>query len=431
MGIENSIPTPNQNQPEKKVALPTKPDISESELELLTGIPEDSSTLSVEEAFKHKHVVFEAQECFEKTKINLFDNFASFYTKAYETDLTKLDEVKQKLEDEIYAVRFDPAFFLLKGSLAGYIPEYKTLFFPDMKTYKDPKIYVHEVTHSIGAIDRHADGTRIEDYKFYNEFNEGITEKMATEMTGNKKEAYSPYVKCAQIIDALTDGKVNDAFQKHDINIIKETYDQHVAEGSLQDLIFNMHGVGNTQKAIYRYSSDVIDFEEKNDMSLADFKQEYDAIKKVFSEDENVRLSGDKEKYSLQSEKTDTELAKFENAVVSYVIAKENILKYDNGKNINLICERMANTLNKHLEILVARGNNYEEQMDIMQKFCNIHATFNFSENKIEALENVVKTNTVKLYEKMTNLMPEGDVDIYKKLGIQHNLKWLNNATTV
>jgi len=33
-------------------------------------IPEDFNNLSVEEAFKHKHVVFEVNECFEKTKIN-------------------------------------------------------------------------------------------------------------------------------------------------------------------------------------------------------------------------------------------------------------------------------------------------------------------------------------------------------------------------
>ena len=34
-------------------------------------IPEDFNNLSVEEAFKHKHVVFEVNECFEKTKISV------------------------------------------------------------------------------------------------------------------------------------------------------------------------------------------------------------------------------------------------------------------------------------------------------------------------------------------------------------------------
>lgn len=391
-------------------------------------IPEDSNKLSVEEAFNYKHVVFEAHECFEKTKINLFDNFVSFYAKAYNTDLMKLDEVKQKIENEIYAVRFDPALFLLRGSLAAYMPKFKTLFFPDMKNYKNPEIYVHEITHSIGSITRRADGTRVEDHEFYNEFNEGITEKMGVEMTGKKKEEYSPHVKCASIIDAITDGKVNEAFQKYDIDIIKQIYDQQVGEGSLQGLIMNMHGVENTLKTTHKYHSDVIDFEEKNDISLAEFTQKYDSIKKIILEEENLRLSSNKEKYLAQTEKTDTELAKFDGEIVDYVMAKEHILKYDNGENINLICERMANNVGKHLEILISKSNTHVDQMNLMQKFCNVQASFDFSDKKIEVLENVVKTSAVKLYEKMTDERLEGDIDIYKKLGIQHNLQWLNNV---
>jgi hypothetical protein len=174
----------------------------------LKMIPEDFNNLSAEEILRHKHVVFEVNECFEKTKINLFNNFISSYTKSYQIDLEKQEKIKQKLENNIYAIRFDPALFLLTSTDANssvmYISEFKTLFFPDMKNYENPEIYTHEVTHSIGSIYVDADGSKIENYKIYNELNEGITEKMTVEMTGKRNEVYSPSVKCAQIIDAIT-----------------------------------------------------------------------------------------------------------------------------------------------------------------------------------------------------------------------------------
>ena len=397
----------------------------------LEAIPEDFDKLSVEEAFKYKHIVFEAQECFDKTKINLFDNFTSSYAKAYETDSVKLAEVKQTMQDNIYAIRFDPKFFLLiaqdKNSLAGYLEEYKTLMLPDMKTYKNPEVYTHELVHAIGCIYRNADFSKIEDYEIYNEFNEGITEKMTVEMMGKRKEAYSPQVKCVQIIDEISGGKVNDAFQKYDVDSIKELYDQKVAEGSLEDLIFNMHGVENTFKELRKYSYEVEDYEEKEDVNSAEFRQKYNTIKKIFSEEDEMRLSGDKEKYLRQTDKTDEELKKFENEIVDYVIAKEYVLKYDKAKKINLICKRMANTVDKHLGTLITKSDTLEEQKDVMQKFCNMEAMFNFSENKIEVLEEVIAKNKVKLYEKMTNRQSAENSNIYEKLGIKHNLKWLTN----
>lgn len=394
----------------------------------LAAIIEDFNKLSVDEAFRQKHIVFEVNECFEKTKINLFDNFISFYTKAYDTDLEDQSKIKQKLNDAIYAVRFDPALFLLRDSMAGYLVEYKTLCFPDMKSYKNPEIYTHEIIHSLGSIHQRADGSRIDDYEIYNAFNEGITEKMTTEMTGKRKEQYSPYVKCAQIIDAIAGYKVNYAFQEYDLSIIKEGYDKQINEGSFDDLIFRMHGIESTLKSINKYGYEAMDFEEKNDVNSVGFGQKYNAIKKILSEDDKIRLSGDKEKYLLQADQTDKELEKFENEVVNYVIAKEYTLKYDNGENINLICERMADTIDKHLEILINKSDTNEKKMDIMQKFCNIQAAFNFSENKIKVLERGIVTNMVKLYKKMTNMESAENIDVYAKLEIQHSLKWLANA---
>jgi len=401
-------------------------------------VPEDFNKLSVEESFRHKHVVFETNECFEKTKINLFDNFVSFYSKSYGASQEKQEEIKNKLENNIYAIRFDPAFFLLgsvnSNSLAGYIPELKTLFFPDMKTYKNLEVSIHEITHAIGSIDKNPDGSKIEDYKIYVALNEGITEKMTVEMTGKKKEGYSPNVKCAQIIDVITNGKVNEAFQKNDINHIEKTYDEQINDGAFKDLVFNIHGIENVFKEINKSNTVIFDFEEENDVNSAEFIKEYDIVKQIINEEENLRLNSlkdkteeSKEKYLTQIDKTDDELKKFKDEIIGYIFAKECISKYDNGKNIDLICERMADTFNKHLNTLIDKTNTHKEQMDIMQKFCNIQESFNFSENKINVLENVIKTNTIKLYKKMTNTTLQEDFDIYKKLEINHNLVWLNN----
>jgi len=406
----------------------------------LAMVPEDFNNLSVEEAFKHKHVVFEVNECFEKTKINLFNNFISFYAKSYEADSEKQKEIKQKLEDNIYAIRFDPAFFLLwnmdNNTLAGYIPEFKTLFLPDIKTYKNPEIYIHEVTHSIGSICINAVGSKIEDNKFYSALNEGITEKMTVEMIGKKKEGYSPNVKCAQIIDEITGGKVNDAFQKHDVDNIREVYDKQINDGAFEDLVFNIYGIENIFKEINKSNNIIFDFEQENDVDSVEFIKKYDAIKQIIDEEEKLRLNylkektkESKEKYLVQTDRAHEELKNFKDEIVYYVFAKECISKYDNGKNIDLICERMASSLDKHLITLVDKSNTQEEQSKIMQKLCNIQATFNFSENKILILENVVKANGRKLYEKMTNSNIEEDVDVYEKSGIQHNLKWLNDMT--
>lgn len=402
-------------------------------------IPEDFNNLSVEEAFKHKHVVFEVNECFEKTKINLFNNFISLYTKSYGAGLEEQEKVKQKMEDNIYAIRFDPAFFLLRSmdvnSLAGYIPEWKTLFFPDMKTYKNPEIYAHEVTHSIGSICVNAEGAKIEDHEIYNALNEGITEKMAVEMIGKKKEGYSPNVKCAQFIDIMTDGKVNEAFQKNDIDCLEKIYDEQINDGAFKDLVFNVHGIENTFKEINKSNNVVFDFEEENDVNSIEFIKKYDAIKQIIDEEENLRLNSlkektkeSKEKYLAQTDKTDEKLREFKDEIINYVFAKECISKYDNGKNINLICERMANSFDKQLSILIDKSNTREEQIKIMQKLCNIQASFNFSESKIPVLENVITTNAVKLYEKITNAKVDGKINVYKKLEIQHNLNWLNNT---
>lgn len=405
----------------------------------LITIPEDFNTLPVEEAFKCKHVVFDVNECFEKTKINLFDNFISFYLKSYNTNQEKINETKNKLKDNIYKIRFDPAFFILMSvkdhsAEAMYIPEFKTMFFPDMKTYKNLEISLHEITHSIGSINNKPDGSKIEDYEIYRGLNEGITEKMTVEMTGKKNEAYSPNVKCAQIIDVITEGKANDAFQKNDINLLEKNYDEKINDGAFEDLVINIHGIENVFKEISKSNNVIFDFEEENDVNSTEFIEKYDAIKQIIDEEESLRLKyredkkeENKEKYLAQTDKTDGELKKFKDEIINYVFAKECISKYDNGKNIDLICERVSNTFNKQLTVLIDKSNTYEEQIEIMQKFCNIQESFNFSEKKINVLENVIKTNTLKLYEKMTNEKPEENVDIYKKLGIKHNLKWLNS----
>jgi hypothetical protein len=406
----------------------------------LAMIPEDFNALSVEEAFKHKHVVFEVNECFENTKINLFNDFISSYTKSYRSGPEEQKEVKQKMENNIYVIRFDPAFFLLwntdDNALAGYIPELKTLFLPDMKTYKNPEIYTHEVTHSIGSICVNSEGLKIEDYEIYNALNEGITEKMTVEMICKKKEGYSPNVKCAQVIDVITGGKANEGFLKNDVGLIKEAYDKEISEGAFEDLVFNTHGIENTFKEINKYRNEIFDFEDKNDVNSAEFIKNYDAIKQLIDNEDNARLiykenktEENKEKYSTEMNKTDEELKKFKDEIVNYVLAKEYVKKYDNGGNIDLICERMANSFDRHLSILINKSNTQEEQRKIMQKFCNIQASFDFSENKIPVLENVIKTSIIKLYEKMTNTTLTKNINIYEKLGIQHNLNWLNNAT--
>lgn len=403
-------------------------------------IPEDFNNLSVEEAFKHKHVVFEVNECFEKTKINLFNNFISLYTKSYGAGLEEQEKIKQKMEDNIYAIRFDPAFFLLRSidvnSLAGYIPEWKTLFFPDMKTYKNPEIYAHEVTHSIGSICVNAEGAKIEDHEIYNSLNEGITEKMAVEMIGKKKEGYPPNVKCAQFIDIMIDGKVNEIFQKNDINRLEKIYDEQINDGAFKDLVFNIHGIENTFKEINKSNNVIFDFEEENDINSVEFVEKYDSVKKIIDEEENLRLNSlkektkeSKEKYLAQVDKTDEKLKEFKDEIINYVFAKECVSKYDSGKNIDLICERMANSFDKHLGVLIDKSSTQEEQIKIIQKLCNIQTAFDFSENKISVLENVITANTVKLYEKITNTKVDEKINVYEKLGIQHNLNWLNNTT--
>ena len=65
--------------------------------------------------------------------------------------------------------------------------------------------------------------------------------------------------------------------------------------------------------------------------------------------------------------------------------------------------------------------------MEIMQMICNIQASFNFSEKKINVLEVVIKENLLKLYEKMTRVEPSENLNVYEELGVKHNLKWLNN----
>jgi len=424
--MENFINT-SENQAEKII-------------DKLTMIPEDFNTLSVEEAFNHKHTVFEINECFEKTKINLFDNLITFYEKSYETDKEELSKIKLKLEKGIYAIRFDPAFFLLMsakdhGAEAMYVSDLKTLFFPDMNSYKNLEISLHEITHSIGSINIKPDGSKIEDYEIYVALNEGITEKMTVEMTDKKNEGYSPNVKCAQIIDAITGGKVNEAFQKNDIDYLEKSYDKQIDDGAFKDLAFNIHGIENTFKEISKSNDIVFNFKEENDINSVEFIKKYDIVKQIIDEEENLRLNflknktgESKGKYLVQADKTDDELKKFQDEIVNYVFAKECISKYDNGKNIDLICERLANTFENHLTTLINKSNTHEEQMQTMQKFCNIQESFNFSINKIKALENVIRANTIKLYKKMTNIVPEETVDVYKKLVIQHNLKWLNNT---
>lgn len=412
--------------------------ISEKE-DKLKMIPEDFNNLPVQEAFRIKHVVFEANECFEKTKLNLFNDFISLYKKSYGASLEEQEKIKQKLQDNIYSVRFDPAFFLLMGvkdhnSSAMYIPDFKTVFFPDMKTYKNIEISLHEITHSIGSINNKPDGSKIEDSEIYVALNEGITEKMTVEMTGKKNEAYSPNVKCAQIIDIITEGKANEAFQKNDIDCLEKNYDEQINDGAFKDLVFNIHGIENILKEINKSNNVIFDFEEENDVNSAEFIEKYDAIKRIIDEVENIRLDflkdkteESKEKYLTQSDLTDEELKKFKDEIIFYVFAKECISKYDNGKNIDLICGRMANTLDKHLSALIDKSNTLEEQRELMQKFCNIQESFNFSENKINVLSRVIKDNLIKLYQKITSATPEENLDIYKKLGIKHNLKWLNN----
>ena len=321
-------------------------------------------------------------------------------------------------------------------SLAMYISEFKTIFFPDMKTYKNTEISLHEITHSIGSIINKPDGTKIEHPELYKELNEGITEKMTVEMIGKKKEFYSPNVKCAQIIDIITDNKVNEAFQENNINKIKEAYDKQVSPGSFEDLALNIHGIENIFKEINKNKITIFEFEDKNDVSSAEFIKKYDAIKKIIDEEEGKRLDYLKEKtpeklekYSTQVDKTDEELKHFKEEVIDYVFAKESLSKYDDEKNLNLICKRLAKTLDKHFHTLIDKSNSYEEQMDLVQKICNIQASFDFSENKINVLEDVLKENLMNLYVKMTNIAPETDLDIYKKLGIKHNLRWLSNAT--
>lgn len=416
------------NQPEKE--------------DKLKMIPEDFNNLSIEEAFKRKHVVFEVDECFEKTGINLFDNFISFYAKSYEAIPEDQERIKQKLQDNMYAIRFDPAFFLLMcakdhESSAIYIPEFKTIFFPDMKTYKNMEISLHEITHSIGSINKKPDGSKIEDYEIYRGLNEGITEKMTVEMTGKKKEGYSPNVKCAQIIDVITGEKVNDAFQENDVNQIKEVYDKQISAGAFEELVFKINGIENILKEINESNFKVFNFEEQNDVNSAEFIQKYDTVKNIIDEEENMRSNSlkektqeSKEKYLAQTYITDEKLKQFKDEIIDYIFARERLLKYDNGKNLDLICENLANILDKHFSILIDKSNSYEDQIEVIQKICNIQASFDFSDNKINVLENVIKENLIKVYEKMTNTELEENFDIYKKLAIKHNLKWLNNATS-
>ena len=401
----------------------------------LKSIPNNADDLSVEEAFKHKHVVFEINECFEKTNINLFDNFVSSYTASYEASPEEQERIRQKLQDNIYAVRFDPAFFLLHESLASYIPELKTMFFPDMKSYKNVEVSLHEITHSIGSIINKADGTKIENYETYKELNEGITEKITVEITGNKKEEYSPNVKCVQIIDMIIGGKVNEAFQKNDINQIREAYDKQVLPGSFEELAVELCDIRSTFKKINKDNITVFEFEGENDVNSIEFIKNYDSIKEISNKEENLRLNylkektlESKEKYLSQADKSDEDLKQFKVEVVNYVLAKESLSKYDNGKNLNLICEELASTLNKHFHTLIDKSNDHEGQIDLAQKICNIQASFDFSENKIDVLEDILKNSLTDLYVKMTNKVPGVDLDIYKKLGIKHNLKWLNNV---
>lgn len=405
----------------------------------LIMIPEDFNDLSVEEAFKHKHVVFEVNECFEETKINLFNNFLSFYAKSYGAGLEEQEKVKQKMENNVHKIRFDPAFFLIwndNNSLAGYIPDLRTLFLPDMKTYKNPEIYVHEVTHSIGSIYVNPDGSKIENHEIYDALNEGITEKMTVEMIGKKNEGYSANVKCAQIIDVITDGKANKAFQDNDIHYLEKDYDEQINEGSFKDLVINLHGIENTFKEINKSNNIIFDFEEENDVNSAEFIKKYDVIKQIIYKEEDLRQNylkektkESKEKYLSQTDKTDEELNEFKDEIINYILAKECILKYDNGKNIDLICKRMANTFEKHLDTLINKSSLQEEHIKILQKLCNIQAVFDFSENKIPVLENVITANTIKLYEKLTNTTVSEKINVYEKLGFQHDLNWLNNTT--
>lgn len=370
----------------------------------------------------------------------MFDNFVSFYTASYGASSEEQERIKQKLQDNMYAVRFDPAFFLLMfaqdhNSAAMYAPELKTMFFPDMKTYRNIEISLHEIIHSFGSIDTKSDGSKIENYTIYKALNEGITEKMTVEMTGKKKEEYSPNVKCTQIIDAITDGKLNEAFQENDVNKIKEAYDEQVSPGAFEELVYKIHGVENTFREINKANITAFKFEEENNVNSTEFIKQYYTIKKIIDEEENLRLNylkeripESKEKYLIQSDKTDKALKEFKDQIVDYVFAKECLSKYDNGKNLDLICDRLASVLNKHFSIIINKSSSDEDQMKMMQKICNIQASFDFSENKINVLLDVIKENMFKLYRKITQAEPLEDLDVYKELGIKHNLKWLNNA---
>ena len=258
---------------------------------------------------------------------------------------------------------------------------------------------------------------------------------MAVEMIGKKKEGYSPNVKCAQFIDIMTDGKINEAFQENDIDRLEKIYDEQINDGAFKDLVFNIHGIENTFKEINKSNNVILDFEEENDVNSVEFIKKYDAIKQIIDEEENLRLNSlkektkeSKEKYLAQTDKTDEKLKEFKDEIINYVFAKECISKYDDGKNIDLICERMANSFDKHLGVLIDKSTTQEEQIKIIQKLCNIQESFNFSENKITVLENVITANAVKLYEKITNTKVDGKINVYEKLGIQHNLNWLNNT---
>lgn len=406
----------------------------------LKMIPEDADNLSVEEAFKHKHIVLEINECFEKTKINLFNNFVSLYDKAYELKPEDKEDLKQKLYDNVYAVRFDPALFLVMAtekskSAAAYIPELKTLFFPDMKAYKNMETSLHEITHSIGSIYNNPDGSKIEYYNMYTALNEGITEKITVEMTGKKDEAYAPNVKTAQIIDIITEGNTNEAFKNNDINYLEKSYNEQVGDGVFKDLVLKIHGIENTYKEIYESNNVIFDFQEENDINSAEFIKKYDAVKQIINAEESLRINyrdnkteESKEKYLAQMSKTDNDLKKFEDKVVDYVLAKSTILKYNNGENIDLICKNLAQTFEKHFSSLIDKCNTLEEQRGLMQKFCNIQESFNFSKNKITALEKVLSDNSLKLYKKITGQEIEKNSDIFQKLEITHNLKWLDNT---
>lgn len=408
----------------------------------LKNIPENISNLSVEEIlenFKNKHVVFDVDKCFEKTGLNLFDNFVSSYAESYEASSEDQEKVRQKLENNICSVRFDPALFLILmaqrdyKSDAMYIPELKTIFFSDLKSYKNTEISLHEVTHAIGSINNNPDGSKIDFYQEYNPLNEGITEKMTVEMTGKKNEVYSINVKCAQIIDAIIDNKVNDAFQENNVNKIEEAYDKQISSGAFNKLAYNIFGVKNIFHEINQAEITVFEFEEKYDTNRVDLVEKYDAINNIVRKEKNAaqdyqqeKTPENKEKYLNQVEETDGELEKFNDEIISYVFAKDSLLKYDQGRNLDLIYKNLIDEINKHFGILIDKSNSYEEQMEVIQKICNIQASFDFSENKISSLEEIIKENLFKLYTKMTNKKSEENVDIYNELGVKNNLKWLN-----